>query len=170
MTRRTITITTEAQGILQRLKDRAGLGRVIAGAMDYQNELTIARVQEERLSGPTSDTTLSVRTGMLRRSIRRTNAYVSPNAIISAIGSNLVYAGPLEYGFDGDVAVQAHTREVATSRTKKQSPTITVQVRAHKRHVHITGRHYLEGTVAERMDEIGEGVSSAIIDYAKGGN
>jgi hypothetical protein len=65
--------------------------------MDQQAELTLShvRVARFRQSGPES---LGVRTGRLWQSLRRTDARVVSGGIECAIGSNVKYLRPHEFG------------------------------------------------------------------------
>ena len=105
-----VQITDNAAFILGKLKSfPQAMATSVAQALDQENELTIGQIQLRKLShsGPT---TLGVRSARLWKSIVRTRAYVSGGAIVSAIGSNVVYAGVHEFGFDGDVTVRAYVR------------------------------------------------------------
>lgn len=86
------------------------LGPALAAAMDRENELTVGHISIKKLSqrGPE---TLGVVTNRLRSSLRRTKATVSGNSIASAIGTNVVYAGVHEFGFNGTVNVKGFTRK-----------------------------------------------------------
>jgi hypothetical protein len=101
----------EELGLLQkRLKDERGLLKSIAPVIDTENELTVAQIQEAHMSfsGPTS---LGVRTGRLRRSVRPARARIVSGGVWSAIGSNVKYMGPHEFGIDADVSVKPHMRK-----------------------------------------------------------
>ena len=71
--------------------------QAVAKEMDFQNELAVSHIIEKKLSAPGPET-LGVRTGRLRRSIRRTKAIITGSAVESSIGSNVEYAGIHEYG------------------------------------------------------------------------
>lgn len=75
----------------------------IARAMDRENELTVSVIVEKKLShprdgGPAPSDGLRTDTNRLRASIRRTQARVEVNSVVSSIGSNVEYAGIHEFG------------------------------------------------------------------------
>jgi phage gpG-like protein len=186
-----VQITDNAAFILGKLKSfPQAMATSVAQALDQENELTIGQIQLRKLShsGPT---TLGVRSARLWKSIVRTRAYVSGGAIVSAIGSNVVYAGVHEFGFDGDVTVRAYVRRVlsppgATSRVffdmqtgrirrsgKKAKPREQlglVSVRSHSRHMHFPERAFIRSTIAERKENYCSSISQAIVSAWNGGN
>ena len=111
----TTELSSQAQAILRRLHDKAGVIQLICQRMDFQNQITIGFIQSQNLSGPGKKdrTTLAVVTGLLRRSVHATPARAEGGMIAAGIGSNVKYAAPHEFGFDGDVQVPEHTRRNA---------------------------------------------------------
>lgn len=95
-----IKITGDAAARLKDITPR--MKTAIAGAMDLENELTVGHIVEQRLTGagpfPPEQGKLGVRTGRLRRSLRPSKARIVGGTIISAIGSNVKYAGIHETG------------------------------------------------------------------------
>ena len=163
----------------------------IAKAIDLQNELSIGVIQKTRLSRRGPDT-LGVRTNRLRSSISRAPATVLPNGsgVVSAIGSNVKYAGAHEYGFAGTVEVRAHTRRRVITHTTSVAATFnplsgkidkakktkrrvdtgeTIQVRAHGMKMRIPQRAYIRTVLAQRAGEYSTAVSEAIVAAWKGG-
>jgi hypothetical protein len=106
-------LSEQAKAVLARLENTQGLLDDLREVMDHQNELTVGRVQEEYLSGPTGPETLSVRTGLLRASAHSSKTVVSGQQLVSGIGSNVVYAAPHEFGLDKVETVKAHGRRDA---------------------------------------------------------
>ena len=104
-----VTISPKAQELINRLYAVDQLGVILCPVIDKQNELSVAHIQRDYLSqqGPM---TLGVITNRLRSSIRASSAYPDGSTIRSGIGSNVVYAVPHEFGFDGTVNVKEHTR------------------------------------------------------------
>ena len=157
----------------------------VVKAMDKENELTMGFIQERKLSGPTSATTLSVRTNRLRGSIARGgpgNIYepsqVAGTRVFSAFGTNVRYAGPLEEGFDGTVQVPGHTRKNIRAQSFKFGGKATRRkvrgadsfVRPHTRQMRILGRHYMRSGVEARVENYSVAISDAIVDaWNKGG-
>src|ERR1035438_819436 len=103
-----IPIPPEAEAAVKRLRDNAGLGRAIARELDFQNQLTIRHIVERYMSFPSDFKTVGGyrlqgvrhRTGRLSHSIRNSRAFVTAGGVVSAIGSNVAYAVPLEFGAD----------------------------------------------------------------------
>ena len=109
----TIQLTEEAKALLQRVQAAPETAlKAMATAMDEQNQYTVGHIQSAFLSGPGGKdiATLAVRTGLLRRSLRAVPAKISGSAIVSGIGSNVVYAAAHEFGVDKEVTVRAHNR------------------------------------------------------------
>lgn len=99
----TIKLTDEAQGILRSIKGMTeGMSRAVARGMDQANQLAVARIQRDHLTGkgpfPVSEHRLGVRTHRLRGSINASRAQVTGNQVSSAIGSNVIYAAIHEFG------------------------------------------------------------------------
>ena len=100
-----LKLTPAAQAVLQRLERLPATAlQAIRAAMDSQNELTIGHIQTERLSAvapkplPPEQGQLRVVTSLLRRSLRRARARIVGQDVTSSIGTNIVYAGPHEFG------------------------------------------------------------------------
>lgn len=109
-----ITISTNLARLIREGPGRLIL-RALARAMDLENELTIGAAVKDRMSfprtGPSTLEGLRVQTGLLRRSLRRSNATITGNLVESAIGSNVKYFGPHEFGYDGEQQVKQHQRK-----------------------------------------------------------
>jgi hypothetical protein len=181
-----ITISGEALALLPRLKDDAGAGRAIAREMDYQNQLTIARIQAGHLSGPTTDSSLSVRTNRLRGSARASRSVPTGAGCVSSIGSNVDYAGPNEFGAviqrtvkpgavklrtdkDGNLLRHGANGKLATFAGGNHKRFKTVKYAGGKTYeIVIPPRAPFGHGIADRADDCGAGISSAIIDYWKG--
>lgn len=89
--------------------------------------------------------------GQLRASIQ---SQVSGDQ--AEIGTNKVYAAMHNFGFDGDVTVRSHTRNIKTKKTidvaesaragahkRNITPSKSVTVREHKRKMHMPARPYM---------------------------
>jgi hypothetical protein len=109
------TLSKEAAAVVGRIQDRAGLARALVAGIDHENELTAGHIQEDYLSGPTGDHTLSVRTGLLRASVFCAPTVLAGEQLVGGIGSNVVYAAAHEFGVDKIVAVQSHQSRDAMS-------------------------------------------------------
>lgn len=189
-----IELSMEAQEIVRKLENLAGtVGPAMAGAMDFENQITVGHIMFAKLSqrGPT---TLGVVSNRLRGSVRATAARVTNREISSSIGSNVRYAGLHEFGFTGTVNVPQFTRRnprgdsfslrssganvsrglaekmgafTARGRTrawlKKTVSGISI-VKAHRRKLNFTARHMFETGIDDRADAYGVALSDAIVE------
>lgn len=178
-----ISLDPKSKLLFARLANAPALAQQqLARAIDRENLFTVGRIQADRLSrrGPE---TLGVITNRLRGSIRATKAVVtSGGGIHSSIGSNVVYAGIHEFGFEGGVTVKAHTRRIfeyaqgaATqvvfdsrtgriSRTKapKRKSTGVIQVRTHTRKVKMPARAFIRRTIEARSGAYSVAIGAAL--------
>ena len=183
-----IQLSGDALALLPRLADAAGAGRAIAREMDFQNQLTVARIQAGHLSGPTTDSSLSVRTNRLRGSARASKALPTANGVVSSIGSNVVYAGIHEFGGvikrevkpgqvklrtdkDGNLLRHGANGKLAIFAGRTHKRFKTVKYAGGKTYeIHIPARAPFGHGIADRADEYGAAISSALVDYWKGKN
>lgn len=165
-----IAIKSNAAEVLRHLREfPAAMAQGIAKALDRRNELTVGQIQARKLSqrGPT---TLGVVTNRLRSSVRPALAQVAgPSRIVSAIGSNVAYAGAHEYGFNGSVQIPAHTRKVTQIFGHPLKTPATAQVRAHSAKRHIPARAFISTTVEEEAGKYSADISAAILRAWQGG-
>jgi hypothetical protein len=189
-----IDLTTNAAEIVKDLEEfPPKMARGVARAMNEQNELTVGHIVRDKLTaaGPRY---LNVRSGRMRKSARRTKAEIAGLRIVSSIGSNLVYAGVHEYGFQGTVQVQAFTRRApqgdrfslgGKSVTRPMAESMGLfdkrgrlrrrkglaqessgisRVKAHSRRMNFPARHMFEDGVTENLDAYADKVSEAITE------
>lgn len=165
----------------------------IGQEMQKQSLLTIGQASIKRMNfpgdGPTTLEGLRHRTGHLLRSLRATTT-VSEDGVRTSIGSNLRYFGVHEFGFQGTVAVKAHTRRgparvrlgeggvvnllaatklglVKKGGTLKKGVGILldralISVRAHERHANFPARQMIQKTIAERQQQVEAALSAAV--------
>ena len=174
-----IEISGDLVAAIPRIKDQAGYARALAREMDYQNQLTVARIQQGHLSGPTTDSSLSVRTNRLRGSANASKAIILGTGVTSTIGSNVVYAKVHEEGFDGDVRVQSYIRRVK-SRDQyakvmvggkiKRTRTVTGRgvVKSFTRHMHVIARAPFGHGLADRLPEYTTAFDQVTQNFLKG--
>jgi phage gpG-like protein len=166
-----IQITDNAKDVLAKLQEfPKEMSAAIARTLDFQNELTVGYIQEFKLSkrGPS---TLGVITNRLRGSIRKSNAVIRDGNIESAIGSNVVYAGAHEFGFDGTVNVKSFSRanrrgdlHTVTKRgSRKQTASGVSFVRPFQRHMRLPARAPIQSGIAERAGNYTDAISTAIV-------
>ena len=135
--------------------------QAVAAALDLENELTVGHVQATKLSQRGPDT-LGVVTNRLRSSLRPSKAQIVGQAVVSAIGTPVVYAGPHESGFEGDVQVRAFTRRVTQVFGQRLRRATTAQVAPHRRHLKIRARRWLSRGIEERGPAYSQAISTAI--------
>lgn len=175
-----IGVDLRAEEFLARL--RGAGSRFHAAVVRIVTRLSIeiqSVVKTSKLSGQV----LHVRTGTLRRSINRV-VFDDPGRVYAQIGTNVVYAGAHEYGFDGMVPVHAYlrrsraqmsmarfratksgqSREIAGSYKKAGGGLGEVTVRAHTRHMHIPERSYLRSTMREFAVKIRTDLRNAALE------
>ena len=111
-----IEISGDLVAAIPRIQDQAGYARSMAREMDYQNQLTVARIQQGHLSGPTTDSSLSVRTNRLRRSATASPSVILGSGVVSTIGSNVVYARIHEEGGVIQRTVKAGSVKLRTNK------------------------------------------------------
>jgi phage gpG-like protein len=123
-------------------------------------ELTISlltKVKAEKLRGQV----LKVRDGRLWRSINQRVTGKGTNAVTGTVGTNVVYAGVHEYGFNGVVSVKEHLRMQKMAWGKSIFPK-QVTVRAHQMHMNMPERSFLRSALAEMRPEILEQIKQAV--------
>jgi hypothetical protein len=116
--------------------------------------------------------TLGVRTGNLRRSIQRTNAVVSGNQLVSAIGSNIKYLRPHEFGMDEKVTVAPSMRkhkakEVIFGRRRVVRKG-DIAVRSHQRHMKFPARAPLRRGIFNHLGAYGTALEQGIVRFYAG--
>jgi hypothetical protein len=161
----------------------------IRRGIDRANLIVVGRIKRSRFTGvgpfPVSQQKLGHRSRRLIRSLDASRAEVinaDRLSVESGIGSNVKYYGGHEFGFDGQVSVPAHTREMPeTSRVSSAGRAYTVaahtqKVRAHSRRMRVPERRPLRAGLAEPQnqetyqDEIYTGMRDALTpDTGAGG-
>ena len=190
-----IQFSPRSHALLQRFAQApAALRQRLAGAMDYENQLTISHIQVRYLSfskdfiGPVDG--LRVRTSRLRSSLWAAKARVAGGMLLSSLGTNVVYAGVHEYGFNGPVQVRAFTRrnraldvfrvsrvrefDLGTGRTRTKTTRARIaqgisRVRAHTRHAHYAERAPIRRGIADRLPAYTAALETAALAYLAGG-
>lgn len=108
----------------------------------------LTRVKVSKLSGQV----LNVRTGRLRRSITQ-KVVSTPSHITGIVGTNVEYARAHELGFNGQVSVKAHLRQIKMAWGKRITPR-TVEIRAHSRQMNLPEKSFLRSALADMAPEI----------------
>jgi phage gpG-like protein len=184
----TITLPPDTLAVLARVQAwPKALTRAVIKALNLENEITVGHIQRTRASGkgpfPVSEGKLGVDTHRYRGSLRRSLAVASGGSIVSAIGTNIAYAGAHEFGFSGPVKVPAHTRrrfgqfttggvavfDPRTGRIKKSRKRVielqtgSHQVKAHTRQLKIPARAPIQRGIADRLPAYSTALSNAIV-------
>ncbi len=108
----------------------------------------LTKVKVDKLSGQV----LNVRTGRLRRSI--THRVTAEQELVTGIvGTNVEYARAHELGFNGDVSVKVHLRQIKKAWGRDITPK-TVEIRSHSRHVNLPAKSFLGSALADMAPEI----------------
>lgn len=110
-----IELTDQAKIVLAKLPALPSqMLMAIARTMDEENQLTIANIQANHLTGqgpfPPDQHRLGVRTNRLRSSVSSSAPVINGNQVDSSIGSNVVYAAIHEFG--GRINKQARQAKV----------------------------------------------------------
>ncbi len=170
-----IEISGDLVAAIPRIKDQAGYARALAREMDFQNELTVAQIQCAHLSGPTTDSSLSVRTDRLRSSVNASKAVILGTGVASTIGSNVKYATIHEFGGVIQRTVKAGSVKLLTNkrgelltrgnlatfaRTKKR----VRKMDSHFREVKFAGGKSYTITIPARAP-FGHGIADRLPDY-----
>lgn len=115
------------------------------------------RVQRKSKQDKLSGQVLQVRTGRLRRSIN-VKMRETQDAVVGTVGTNVSYARPHEFGFQGVVTVREHLRQAKSGKS--------FRVRAHPRKVDLPERSFLRSALAELVpvirDELQQATQRAI--------
>lgn len=179
-----ISIPTQGQELIARftpLPQRITTGLV--QTIDQQNQLTVGYIDAKKLHGPTTPTTLSVRTARLWQSIRATKASAQSGIISSSIGSNVIYAGVHEFGIDKTVRVGSFTRRnpradvfkagassmatldkgghVVRRKARPIAEGIS-HVRSFTRRMKLPARAYIRSSIQERAQDYGAAMMGTI--------
>ena len=122
----------------------ATVSQGIQKGLDTANLLVTGIIKRKRLNGqgpfPVSQHRLGHRSRRLVRAFTASRArIVDPKKLVvaSALGSNVSYFGPHEFGFSGQVKVKAHTRKSGS------------KVRAHLRHMRVPERAMVRTELAD---------------------
>lgn len=116
----------------------------------------LIKVKREKLNGQV----LNKRTGRLGRSITQKLIELS-NGVAGIVGTNVEYAPPHEYGFNGDVTVKAHLRMIKKAFGKSISPK-QVSIKTHTRKVNLPENSFLRSALEEMRKEIKQDLEVSI--------
>lgn len=108
-----------------------------------------AYIKSSKLSGQV----LKNRTGTLRRSINR-KIIETPTSIQAFVGTNVKYARPHEYGFEGTVNVREHLRLVKEAWGRELKMPVWATVKPHQREVRLPERSFLRSALLDKRSKI----------------
>lgn len=156
-----IRLTPEAHAALARMQTfPERMKDAIRATMDLENELTVGHIQQHRLSQRGPDT-LGVVTGRLRRSLRPSKARVIGNAIVSAIGTNVKYAGIHEFG--GRTAPHVIRARAGGALRFRVGNAILLRKKVNHPGSQIPARAPIRKGIADRSQAYGNALSAAIL-------
>ncbi len=165
-----IVITTNPPDLQARLSDVPRYLRRIAKVMDKENELTVGHIISRRMTGQgpfaASEGKLGVRTGRLRRSLRRTKATIVGDGVVSAIGTNVKYMGPHEFG----ATTKPHTIRAKAGKALRFGIGGKVVFRKSVKHPgsKIPARRPIFRGIEDRRAAYGQAIGQATIDHIEG--
>lgn len=176
-----IQFSPQAQELLARVSDPRVALQAIRRGSDLANQSTIGVIQKSFLSypksGPTTPEGLRVITNRLRGSVRASKAVIDGDTVVSAIGSNVKYAGVHEFGFQGSVMVggQIRKRRVFRDFLAKNGKATRRKVRVgdsyvtpHRRNVNIPARAPFRRGITRNLETIRQIVSQSIVKALQG--
>lgn len=116
-------------------------------------------VKADKLTGQV----LHNRTGTLRRSINQ-KVTRGPTEIKAIVGTNVSYARPHEFGFQGVVSVREHVRMQRMAWGLPMKDPHQVTVRAHPMKMNIPEKSFLRSALADYRDEIVQEMTKAAVE------
>lgn len=143
-----LTVDVRAERILASIAGTTGA--MMARLVREVQRLSIVlqtHVKADKLTGQV----LHVRSGTLRRSINR-KIEQTETSVMAIVGTNVRYARPHEFGFQGTVTVPSHTR--TSSRG-------VATVREHTRRVNMPVRSFLRSALSDMERDIRADLRSA---------
>jgi hypothetical protein len=150
-----IAIQVEDGEVAERLAAMGGAVRAaLAETTQALADQLVAAAQARLPSGPLADSIA---------------AELDADAPRATVGSDLTYAGVIEYGFAGIEQVRESLRLQSVAFGKPISPR-AVLVRAHARTVAIPGRAYLSGALDEMQGDIQAAYADAVDSALAEGN
>ena len=99
-------------------------------------------------------TNVVVKTGRLSRSIHLEMTR-EPTFVRGTVGTNVEYAGMIEFGFKGAESVRAHLRQITQAWGRQIAP-MSVSVRQHSRNVNRPAKPYLRPALAQASPPLSE--------------
>lgn len=159
----------------------ARLRSALARTLDEENNRTLVALTIGRMgfssAGPVQANGLRRISSTAVRSLRATKAEIQGDDITASLGTNLRYVQAHEFGFVGEVFVQAHNRRIfkyGKARLVRFTNPVTGEggqftrrsrrvardsggnargttVRAHQMHMNLPARHMIRDTLAERV-------------------
>lgn len=144
---------------------QARMAEGVRRGLDRANLIVLSRIQRKRFTGvgpfPVPQQKLGHRSRRLIRSLGASRAIVRQASTLrvgSGIGSNVVYFGVHEFGFEGTVSVPAHTRKmperqrVSSKGRQYTIPAGMQSVRAHSRRMRVPARRPLFAGMIESQN------------------
>jgi len=145
-------------------QDKPGLGRRIARAMDRENELTVNRIQQ-KLTGEV----LNVQTGLLRKSIGRTETVVLDEEVQSSVGSGATFGkASVAYAAIHEFGGQTRPHKIVAKNGKALSFGGIFRHSVNHPGSKIPARSYIGSTIADRAPDYARSITSAAGEFMGG--
>jgi phage gpG-like protein len=164
-----LTVSPEANTLLDRMQNRPGMMRAAAKAMDQENTFTLSHIQTRYLNFPpgSSRPTIGLRwkTRRLFNSIRASKSVATSTTVKSAIGSNVKYAAIHEFGG----TTRPHVIEAKKGKALKFIIGGQTLLRRRVNHPgsRFTARKFVQTGINDRLADYGEAMSVAIVQFWK---
>ena len=185
----TLSFTPEAKATMARYASMPQrLPRAIMAGLDAALEVGLQQSLKTNFTGkgpfPVSEHRLGVRTGLLRMSFLRSPSRLEGTRITAGVGTKVKYWLAHEFGFDGRVSVDAHTRQTATrtkngerakistARRSKKPENFRIStgnVKAHTRQMRIPERAPMRTGLTNQLPEMNRILNGIIIRDLQGG-
>ncbi len=179
-----IKLSEEAQRILTDLQVPDWVLATIAKTLKRENEYTIAKIQQDHLTGrgpfPVEEHRLGVRTARLRSAVWANDPQINESSVTSAIGDNVEYAAIHEFGGRivrkprsgtvrlrtneaGELLRQPGHEHLAVFAENTHKRAKEVQYQAEGYEINMPERAPFRTGISERMDAYGKAMSDDLV-------
>ncbi|WP_207000738.1 hypothetical protein [Trinickia mobilis] len=135
-------------------------------ALEQKIQRLTIQLQRKVVADKLQGQVLNVRTGRLQRSIDQ--AMVSTgDDILGVVSTNVVYAKPHEYGFQGTVTVKAHLRTITQAFGKQLKDPVQVNVGSYSMKMNLPEKSFLRSALADMSDQITQGIREVVTEASK---
>lgn len=146
----TLVVSGDAKLITNFARAGADARARLKRALQFLGIGLAAHIQRTKLSGQR----LNQRSGRLISSIHE-ETVEDASGLTTHVGTNVKYARPHEYGFNGSVVMKAHLRQIKQAFGRPISP-VTVHVRAHPVKMNISEKRFMRDSLDEFRPRIAD--------------